>query len=149
RLPLHKGDKRVIRVESRALGRPLDPVLRILDPEGKMLAETDDTGRNDRDLERSLTAPADGDYRLVIRDLNDRGGFRFAYLLSVRDVRPDFALSLASDRFDLKAGKVTRITVAVERKDGLAEPIEISAEDLPAGVMARPVTSKPGDASAR
>ena len=63
--------------------------------------------------------------------------------------RPDFALSLASDRFDLTPGKTTKITVAVQRKDGLAEPIEIVAEDLPAGVTARPVTSKPGDASAR
>jgi hypothetical protein len=63
--------------------------------------------------------------------------------------RPDFTLSLASDRFDLTPGKETKITVAVQRKDGLAEPIEIVAEDLPAGITARPVTSKPGDASAR
>jgi hypothetical protein len=149
RLSLRKGDKRVIRVEARALGRPLDPVLRLLDPGGKILAESDDAGRNDRDLERSFTAPADGEYRLIVRDLNGRGGPRFAYLLSVLEPRTDFTLSLASDRFDLAPGKVTRITVAVQRKDDLAEPIEIVAEDLPAGVTARPVTSKPGDASAR
>jgi hypothetical protein len=149
RLALRKDDKRVIRVESRALGRPLDPVLRILDAGGKILAESDDSGRNDRDLERSFTAPADGEYRLVVRDLNGRGGPRFAYLLSVLVARPDFTLSLASDRFDLTPGKETKITVAVQRKDGLAEPIEIVAEDLPAGITARPVTSKPGDASAR
>lgn len=149
RLNLRKGDNRVIRIESRALGRPLDPVLRILDAGGKVLAESDDSGRNDRDLERSFTAPADGEYRLVVRDLNGRGGPRFAYLLSVLEARPDFTLSLASDRFDLTPGKVTKITVAVQRRDGLAEPVEIVAEDLPAGITARPVTSKPGDASAR
>ena len=66
RLSLHKGDKRVIRIESRALGRPLDPTLRVLDAGGKILADSDDTGRNDRDLERSFTAPADGDYRLLV-----------------------------------------------------------------------------------
>ena len=149
RLSLHKGDNRVIRVESRALGRPLDPALRVLDSGGKVLAESDDTGRNDRDLERSFTAPADGEYRLVVRDLNGRGGPRFAYLLSVLEPRPDFGLSLTSDRFDLTPGKPTRITVAVQRKDSLAEPIEIVAEDLPPGITAKPVTSKPGDASAR
>ncbi len=149
RLSLQKGDKRVIRVESHALGRPLDPTLRILDPAGKILAESDDTGRNDRDLERSFTAPADGEYRFVIRDLNGRGGPRFAYLLSVLEPRPDFALVLASDRFDLTPGKMTKITVAVQRKDGLAEPIEIGPQDLPAGIAAKPVTSKTGDASAR
>src|SRR6185312_7872122 len=73
RSALRKDDKRVIRVESRALGRPRDPVLRILDAGGKVLAESDDTRRNDRDLERSLTAPVDGEYRLVVRDLNGRG----------------------------------------------------------------------------
>jgi hypothetical protein len=149
RLSLRKGDSRVIRIESRALGRPLDPVLRVLDSGGKVLAESDDSSRNDRDLERSFTAPADGEYRLVVRDLNGRGGPRFAYLLSVLEPRPDFTLSLASDRFDVSPGKTTRIKVAVERKDGLAEPIEIVATDLPAGITARPVTSKPGDASAR
>jgi hypothetical protein len=149
RISLHKDDKRTIRVESRALGRPLDPVLRILDPGGKILAESDDTGRNDRDLERSFTAPADGEYRLVVRDLNARGGPRFAYLLSVLESRPDFSLSLTSDRFDLTSGKPTKVTVAIQRKDSLAEPIEIVAEDLPPGIKAKPVTSKPGDASAR
>ena len=149
RLSLRKGDRRVIRVESRALGRPLDPTLRVLDAAGKILAESDDTGRNDRDLERSFTAPADGEYRLIVRDLNGRGGPRFAYLLSVLEPRPDFTLSLASDRFDLTPGKMTKITVAVQRKDGFAEPIEIVAEDLPAGITATRVTSKPGDASAR
>ena len=149
RIVLRKNEKRVIRVESRALGRPLDPTLRMLDPAGKRLAEVDDSGRNDRDLERSVTAPADGEYRLVVRDLNERGGPRYAYLLSVLEPRPDFSLSLTSDRFDLTPGKLTKINVAVQRKDGLAEPIEIAAVDLPAGVTAPRVTSKPGDSSAR
>jgi hypothetical protein len=149
RVSLRKDEKRVIRVESRVLGRPLDPTLRMLDSKGKILADLDDTGRNDRDLERTFTAPADGDYRLVVRDLNDRGGPRFAYLLSVLEPRPDFSLTLASDRFDITPGKTTKITVAVQRNDGLAEPIEVAAVDLPAGITAPPVTSKPGDASAR
>ena len=142
RISLRKGDKRLFRVESRALGRPLDPVLRVLDPGGKILAESDDSGRNSRDLERSFTAPADGEYRLLVRDLNGQGGPRFAYLLSVLEPQPDFALNLAADRFDLTPGKTTKITVAVQRKDSFAEPIEIVAEGLPAGVSAKPITSK-------
>jgi hypothetical protein len=149
RLWLRKNDKRVIRVESRALGRPLDPVLRLLDSAGKTLAETDDTSRDDRDLERSFTAPADGDYRLLVRDLSGRGGPRFAYLMSVLEPRPDFTLSLASDRFDIAPGQTTKITVTVERKNSLAEPIEIDAVDLPSGIKAQRVTSKTGDPSAR
>ena len=147
RLSLKKGETRSIRVESRALGRPLDPVLRILDAVGKVVAESDDDG-NDRDAGRSFTAPADGDYRILVRDLHGRGGPRFAYLLTIREPRPDFELTLTADRFELKPGKTTKIKVAIKRQNRLSEPIEISAEGLPAGVRAKPMTSKSGDASA-
>ena len=40
-ISLRKGERRLLRVESRALGRPLDPVLRVLEPSGKILAESD------------------------------------------------------------------------------------------------------------
>src|SRR5262249_20503317 len=149
RLALRKGETRVLRVESRALGLPTDPVLRLIDGTGKTLAEVDDSGGSERDLEQSFTAPADGDYRVVVRDLHGRGGPRFAYLLSVLKPEPEFSLTLASDRFDLTPGKITKVAVAVQRKDGDVGPIEIVAEGLPDGVTSRPVTSKPGDASAK
>jgi hypothetical protein len=149
RLSLRKGDKRVFRIESRALGRPLDPTLRVLDSGSKILADVDDTGRNNRDLERSFIAPADGDYRLLVRDLNGRGGPRFAYLLSVLEPGPDFTLSLTTDRFDVMPGKPTKVVVAIQRKDGFAEPIELVAEDLPAGMTSRPIISKAGEPSGR
>jgi hypothetical protein len=148
-ISLRKGDKRLLRVESRALGRPLDPVLRVLNSVGKALAESDDAGENSRDVELSFTAPADGEYRVMIRDLYGQGGFRFAYLFSVREPQPDFALTLAADRFELSPGKPTKITVEIGRKNSFAEPIEIVAEGLPAGVTAKPMTSKAGDASAK
>jgi hypothetical protein len=149
RLSLRKDDRRVLRVESRALGRPLDPVLRVLDAHGKVQTELDDTGRRSRDLEGSFTAPADGDYRILVRDLNGEGGLRSAYLLSVIEPRPDFALTLAADRFDVAPGKPFKIPVAIQRKDGDSGPIEIHAEDLPPGITARTALSKPGDVSAR
>ncbi len=102
RLSLRKGDRRVIRVESRALGRPLDPALRVLDAGGKVLAESDDTGRNNRDLERTFTAPSDGEYRLdrprpqrpgrcSIRLSPERAGAATGLhpIPGVRPVRPD------------------------------------------------------------
>ena len=46
------------------------------------------------------------------------GGPRSAYLLSVFEPQPDFALTLTADRFDLTPGKPTKITVAIQRKDG-------------------------------
>jgi hypothetical protein len=121
----------------------------VLDAGGNILVESDDTGANSRDLERSFTAPADGEYRLLVRDLNGRGGPRFAYLLSVLEPQPDFALNLAADRFEVVAGKTTKISVAVERKNGFSEPIEIVADSLAPGVSTKPIMSKPGDDSAK
>jgi hypothetical protein len=149
RLSLRKGEKRLFRVDSRALGRPLDPTLRVLDGKGNILADVDDTGRNNRDLERSFTAPADGDYRLVVRDLNERGSARYAYLLSVLETGADFTLSLTADRYDASPGNPAKVVVAVQRKENFEEPIEIVATDLPSGLRTRPVISKSGDPSAR
>ncbi len=148
RLALKKGERRVVRVESRALGLPLDPVLRLTDAAGKPLADADDAGGG-RDPELPFTAPADGEYRVLVHDLNDRGGPRFAYLLRVLAPEPDFSLSLAADRFDAIPGKETSVVVAIDRKDGFSGAIEVVAEGLPDGVMAAPVTSKAGDATAR
>jgi len=148
KLVLKKGDKRLIRVESRTLGFPLDPVLRVFGSDGKILAEADDKGAA-RDPELSFTAPNDGEYRVVVRDLNGNGGPRFVYLLTVVVPEPDFTLTLKSDKVDVSPSKPAKLTVTVERKEGFAAPIEIVAEGLPAGITAIPVTSKPGDDSAK
>jgi hypothetical protein len=148
RLTLKTGAKRVVRVESRSLGLPLDPVLRLTDAGGKVLTESDDVGKG-RDPELTFTAPADGEYRVLVRDLNDHGGPRCAYLLRVLAPEPDFALTLGSDRFDATPGKPTTVSVKVDRKDGFSDAIEVVAEGLPDGVTAAPATSKPGDASAK
>lgn len=148
RVTLKKGEKRVFRVESQALGLPLDPVLRLIDAGGKTLAESDDAGKG-RDPSLAFTAPADGDYRLVVRDLHGRGGPRFAYLLHAPSPEPDFSLTLAADRFDLTPGGTTKVVVTVDRKDGFSGAIEVSAPDLPEGVTADPATSRPGDATAK
>lgn len=145
-IALRQGDQRVIRVESRSLGLPLDPVLRMCDAAGKTLAESDDVGEG-RDPELTFMAPADGLYRVNVRDLNGRGGARFAYLLRVLVPEPDFDVSLAADRFDVTPGKPTKVAVTVTRKTGFSGPIEITADGLPAGISASPQISKPGDPS--
>lgn len=148
RIALKKDDERVFRVESRGFGLPLDAVLAVLDGDGKTLAEQDDAG-SAADPELKFAAKADGEFVVVVRDLHGRGGPRYAYLLSVTKPAPDFALSLASDVFETTVGKEAKIAVAVERRDGFAGEIEIRALDLPEGVEAAAVVSKPGDDSAK
>ena len=148
RITLEKGEKHIFSLESRTLGLPLDAVLQVLDANGKTLAETDDTG-NSRDPELAFTPPADGKYRVVVRDLNGRGGAHYAYLLCAVAPLPDFALSLSTDKFDVTSGKQTNIVVNIARIHGFTDTLDVMADDLPDGVMATTARSRQSDASAK
>jgi len=143
-----KGQSLRVRVEARTLGSPLDPVLRVTDKDGKTLSEVDDSGKQ-RDAELSFSPPADGTYRIQVRDLHGQGGDRYVYRLSAAAPRPDYDLSLAEDRFTLTPEKPLSVAVKVERKDGFEGVIEIRAEGLPEGVEAAPARSEPKGNTAR
>ncbi|MDG3002627.1 PPC domain-containing protein [Paludisphaera mucosa] len=148
RVAVKKGESRVFRVESRTFGLPLDAVLQVLDADGKILAESDDAA-DSRDPELTFTPPADGDVRLVVRDLNGRGGPHHAYLLSIIAPEPDFALTLQADRVEAASGAKASVVVTVARKDGFDGEIDVTAEDLPTGVAATTARSRPADDSAK
>jgi Bacterial pre-peptidase C-terminal domain len=135
-----KDDRLVFRVDSRSLGLPLDPVLRIADASGATIVEVDDA-RKGFDPEIKFTAPADASYRVTVRDLNGQGGPRHAYLLTAGRPRADFALTLKTDQFAIAPGKPLDVVVAVERREGYAEPIEIRLLDHFDGVIASSATS--------
>lgn len=144
-----KGAAIAFRVEARALGSPLDPTIRVLDADGATLAEADDTGKAADPVLR-FEPPADGSYRLELRDLHGRGGPRYFYRVEAVPVVADYALTVDTDHFDLAAGKPLELAVAVDRRDGFDLPVVVVAEGLPAGVSAEPVTSTPkGDSAKR
>src|SRR5262249_51801573 len=94
-----KGESWLIRVESRSLGYPLDPTLRVLDTSNKVLAEMDDPGggrrrSTARDPELTFSVPADGPYRIVVGDLNGEGSLRHAYRLTISAPTADFHVTL-------------------------------------------------------
>jgi len=148
RINLKKGETHVFSLESRTLGLPLDAVLQVLDADGKTVAETDDTG-DSRDPELAFTPPADGKYRVVVRDLNGRGGPHYAYLLRALVPEPDFTLSLSADKFDVISGKTANVVVKIARNHGFTDTIDVTAEDLPDGVVATTARSRQSDASAK
>lgn len=142
-----------LRVTARALASPLDPVLRVLDADGKVLAERDDTGEATRDAELTFSVPADGEYRVSVHDLSGDGGPRYVYLLEVAEPTPDFRLTLAEDRVTVAPGKPATVAVTVTREHGFDRPVEISVLGLPDAVTAAPVRDetapKPEEASAK
>jgi hypothetical protein len=146
-----KGQKIQMEVDAHSLGFPTDAMLAVLDDAGKVLAEADDSGRQERDPQIAFTAPEDGRYRVIIRDLAGRGGPRIAYRLTIAPQTPDYSLSLAADSFVLEKDKPLEIEVAVPAQFGFRDSVEIHAIGLPAGVTAEPVKFAPtgdgGDSS--
>lgn len=62
------GERRVFEIEARRCGSAIDPVLRILDGNGKQLAISDDTPGADLDPRIDFTFPRDGNYYVEVHD---------------------------------------------------------------------------------
>jgi hypothetical protein len=142
KFPAKKGRRVFFRLDARSVGSLLDPLLRLTDGSGKRLAQADDstTGKaGERDAVLTFTVPQDGGYRLEVHDQSHHGGRRHFYRLRAVGVEPDYALTVAADRFVFTLSKPLEIPVTVTRRDGFAGDIEISVEGLPASVTAKPV----------
>jgi hypothetical protein len=139
-----KGERLTFRADARSVGSLLDPVLRLTDAAGKALAQADDSSGGKagaRDAALSFTAPQDGTFRVEVRDLGGHGGPRHFYCLRATRAEPDYALTVAADRFTLTPGKPLDIPVTVDRRNGFDGEVEVAVEALPEGVTAAPVKS--------
>jgi hypothetical protein len=70
----------------------------------------------------------------VVRDNAFRGGAAFAYRLVMKPAEPDFTAGTTGTDETLFRGKDTIVTVRVRRLEGWNTPVEVWAENLPAGV---------------
>jgi hypothetical protein len=122
-------------VQARALGSPLDGVLTILGPQGNALGNSDDRpGSPDPLLD--LTVPNGVDkITLVLKDLQGRGGSAYFYRLVIRDLaKPDFNLTLTTDRLQIASGGSQVLLVPITRQEYPGE-IGLVASGLPTGVQ--------------
>lgn len=176
-----KGDAYAIEVVSQRLGEATDPYLLVeqvtVDKDGreqfKELQQADDNMLNSGgfdfdtvhdDPSFRFTAPDDGTYRILVRDLYSasRGDPRFVYRLAVRPEQPDFRIA-ALAKFpgaqpnqqqsliwspNLQKGGSDTLEIVAFRRDGFDGEIVVTAEGLPPGVTATPVTIGPGRNSA-
>ncbi|HWA97975.1 MAG TPA: hypothetical protein VG713_05760, partial [Pirellulales bacterium] len=125
-----------------------DAVLAVFDAAGKQLATQDDQA-GVRDAELSFSAPADGTYRLELRDLYGHGSARHVYRLSLAPPAVDFALSLSASEFVCAAGKSIDIPVSIDRRNGFAEAVTVTIQGLPDDARCDPVTSAAKGESAK
>ncbi|MBI5761146.1 MAG: hypothetical protein HZA46_21690 [Planctomycetales bacterium] len=127
------------------------PVLTVTDEAGKTLAQSSAVTDTERIARLEWRAPADGRFRLRIRDLQQhaRGGWDFIYRLSLREAVPDFTLSLPVDAFNCLQGAKADLDLQVRRHGGFSDPIDLTVEGLPAGVTVEPKQVPAGAATVK
>jgi len=141
------GDEVVAEVHARRLGSPLDSLLRLIGPDGAVVASNDDREDPEQGLMThhadsylQLRLPEDGQYRLLLSDIQSHGGEEYAYRLRVGPPRPDFALRVTPSSAGLRPGRTATVTVHAYRKGGFAGEIALSLVDAPDGYSLRPET---------
>ncbi len=122
-------------LESPGLGSPHDLTLKILDPDGKVIAESDDQPGG-LDARLQFTAVKAGTYLAVIHSLTPSSGLPTdLYRLEIRRQEPDFTLRIPQT-IDLPLGDKTSVKITAQRLGGFSGPITLRAEGLGAGVRA-------------
>lgn len=121
-----KGQKLVIAALTYEVNAPTEVLVRVLDAKGAEVAKSNPAAVPTR---FEFTPPADGDFVVACEHLNYLFGPNEVYHLSVVPAGPDFAVTLALDRFEAPAGGGTAVAVAnVARLNGYAGPIELSID---------------------
>jgi len=145
RFSAKKGEQLRFAGQTRDVGSPTDLTMKILDASGKQLAAVDDQGTDEGWLD--FTAPADGEFVLVVADLHRRGGSMHAYRVEVSPAGGDFELTADSNTLLVPAGGVVAVTVNVKRRN-YGGPIELFLEGPDEGNPTVPTVIGPGMNSA-
>ncbi len=95
-------------------------------------------GSQSTDSRLLFTAPESGDFFVRLSDTIGSSGPDHRYRLTLRNQRPDFALSASPYRINVETGSRVPMTVTVRREDEFEGPIHIVAHDLPEGIEIEP-----------
>ena len=124
-------------LKAASLGSSLDAVVVVRDPQQDAnLLETGSTTVERVEPGGTFTMPPGGEVELMVRHVESGfGGAEYAYRLSlVPNARPEFKLLLPSDSLTLFRGESVKLPVNVKRIAGYDKAIQLSVENLPAGV---------------
>ena len=135
-----KGEQVALEVLARRLGSPLDSLLKLYGPDGKLVAANDDyidkwiglmTHYSDSFL--CVTLPDDGTYTVRLSDTQNKGGSDYTYRLRVSPARPDFDVRVVPSTLNASAGATVPFTVHAVRRDGFEGNIDLRLRDMPKG----------------
>ena len=127
------GDDVVVEVFARRLNSPLDPVLKLTDATGKILALNDDredvaAGINTHHADPYIRAklPANGTYYLHLDDTQHKGGDEYGYRLRISAPQPDFALRLVPSMVAIRSNSTASLRAFAIRQDGFTNAINFA-----------------------
>ncbi|MFT5324000.1 MAG: hypothetical protein ACI8P0_001860 [Planctomycetaceae bacterium] len=117
RVKVAAGQKLSIEVVARRLGSALDPLLRILDANGRELTYSDDEPGLRGDARLQHTFAAAGDYVIEVRDIRYQGGAGHFYRLRVGD----FPCLSSPYPMGVTRGSVAKVSFVGPDTDGVGE----------------------------
>lgn len=124
---VHRFRARAVNPDSNFL-----PVLRVLAADGTPLAES----APGLDTSLEWTAPADGNYVLVVADAFDSGGPDYGYELELAPPQPRVTATAPGHTWHLPPGGRLTVPVQVRRPDTYRGPLTLTVSGLPASVTA-------------
>jgi hypothetical protein len=135
------GQRFTFSAVNRVQGSPSDAYLRLLKSDGAEVAAAGDAGPGEGTIDYAF--PADGDYTLVVKDLEGHGGPEYAYRVAVNPHAEKFSLAASTDTINVPQGGVATVTVTAVRSS-FGGPISLTLLDPPSGVSATPAVIGPG-----
>src|SRR6059036_1378747 len=144
RLSARAGEKRVIEVEARRCGSAIDPLLEVLDANGKVIARSEDAPLLGLDARVEVAFPKDGDYHVVVRDARFSTQTANFYRLKVGSYAyPREVFPLGGRRGELVETSLGSETVTVDLRNASASVRQVFV-NMP-GSPALPVPFAVGD----
>jgi hypothetical protein len=120
-----KDQRLVFRARNRGLGSPCDLFMSIQDAQGATVAEYDPTAADEGTI--TNTFKNEGEFFLVLEELNQTGGPDLGYHIEAYQLRPGFGLAVETSDFQARAGDTVTAKVTAVRRD-YDGPIQLSVE---------------------
>lgn len=142
-----KGTSYEVSLLASRAGSPLNGLLRIESPEGKVLAKEEVDGRSRDPKAIIYKAPTNGRTIVSVADLTHRGSPEHQYRLTVQEAKPTVTASTLTHSLVIPADKGAELKATVKHTNGFKAALQLAAKDLPAGVTASEadVPEKDGD----
>lgn len=139
-----KGQAILFAADTRRISSPADLYLRVLNHQGGEVAVVDDAGTEDAKF--TFTAPEDGEYTLVVEDLNRRGGLEFIYRILTQTAPVDYSLLASTDRLVISQGSHAPLLISAARA-GYNDPIQLQVQSPHDGIQGSGATIPAGAGS--